>query len=84
MPHAPRSYPFWRLQNDDLWELTNAEGLTTRRGNTDAKKSELLEHNVEGGFPPEVQRELSQNKRLTSEIVQDPLVANFPETIHQD
>jgi putative restriction endonuclease len=77
-------YPFWRLQNDDLWELTNAEGLTTRRGNTDPKKSELLEHNVEGGFPPEVQRELSQNKRLTSEIVQDPLVANFPETIHQD
>ena len=43
-------YPFWRLQNDGLWELTRTEGLTTRRGNTDAKKSELLEHNVEGAF----------------------------------
>lgn len=64
-------YPFWRLQNDDLWELDNAEGLETRRGNTDAKKSELIEHKVEGGFPPEVQQELSRNKRLTSKIVQD-------------
>jgi len=77
-------YPFWRLQNDDLWELDNAEGLATRRGNTDAKKSELLEHNVAGGFPPEVQQELSRNKRLAGEIVQDLLSANFPETIHQD
>jgi putative restriction endonuclease len=32
-------YPFWRLQNDELWELSNAEGLSTRRGNTDAKKA---------------------------------------------
>jgi putative restriction endonuclease len=77
-------YPFWRLQNDELWELTNIEGLSTRQGNTDAKKSELLEHHVTGGFPPELQQELSRNKRLTSEIVQDMLNANFPETIHQD
>ena len=27
-------YPFWRLQNDRLWELTRTEGLTTRRGDT--------------------------------------------------
>jgi putative restriction endonuclease len=50
-------YPFWRLQNDDLWELTNAEELETRRGNTDAKKTELLEHKVAGGFPPEIQEQ---------------------------
>jgi putative restriction endonuclease len=31
-------YPFWRLQNDGLWELSRADGLTTRRGNTDAKR----------------------------------------------
>jgi putative restriction endonuclease len=32
-------YPFWRLQNDRLWELNQTEGLSVRRGNTDAKKS---------------------------------------------
>jgi putative restriction endonuclease len=43
-------YPFWRLQNDGVWKLSRAEALSTRRGNTDAKKSELLAHHVEGGF----------------------------------
>ncbi|MBI4528432.1 MAG: hypothetical protein HY695_31955, partial [Deltaproteobacteria bacterium] len=45
------------------------EGLETRRGNTVAKKSELIDHNVEGGFPAEVQQELSRNKRLARETV---------------
>jgi putative restriction endonuclease len=44
----------------------------------------LLEHNVEGGFPSEVHRELSRNNRLTFEIVQNLLSANFPETLHPD
>jgi putative restriction endonuclease len=77
-------YPFWRLQNDGLWELSRTEGLTTRRGNTDAKKSELLDNRVEGGFTPEVHQELQHNKKLAGEIVQDLLNANFPETLHQD
>jgi putative restriction endonuclease len=77
-------YPFWRLQNDGLWELSRTEGLTTRRGNTDAKKSELLAHHVEGGFPPEVHEELTRNRPLAAEIVQDLLNSNFPPTLHQD
>lgn len=77
-------YPFWRLQNDKLWELKNAEGVEARRSNTDAKKSELLSHNVQGGFPDEIHRQLIANKRLATEIVQDLLSANFPETLHQD
>ncbi|HEX9145542.1 MAG TPA: hypothetical protein VGA09_14815 [Candidatus Binatia bacterium] len=35
--------PFWRLQNDELWELERRRAHdATRRGDTDAKKSELL------------------------------------------
>jgi putative restriction endonuclease len=71
-------------QNDGLWELSRTEGLTARRGNTDAKKSELLENNVEGGFRPEVYQELMCNESLVRQIVQDLLNANFPETLHQD
>jgi putative restriction endonuclease len=77
-------YPFWRLQNDELWELSRAEGLSTRRGNTDAKKSELLAHYVQGGFTTEVQDELARNKSLAAAVVQDLLAANFPATLHQD
>ena len=77
-------YPFWRLQNDGLWEVSPTEGLTARRSNTDAKKRELLEHNVHGGFLPEIYDRLAQDKQLAREIVQDLLNANFPESIHQD
>jgi putative restriction endonuclease len=77
-------YPFWRLQNDGVWEVSPKEGLTTRSSNTDAKKSELLAHNVPGGFVPEIYDKLLQDKHLAREIVQDLLNANFPESIHQD
>lgn len=39
-------YPFWRLQNDGIWELTNIEHVETRKGHTDGKKSELLKYGV--------------------------------------
>jgi len=40
-------YPFWRLQNDGLWEVSPTEGHSTH-GNTNVKKSELLGQNVHG------------------------------------
>ena len=43
-------YPFWRLQNDGIWKLQGAESLAKRKGHSDAKKSELLKHDVSGGF----------------------------------
>jgi putative restriction endonuclease len=65
-------------------EVNPAEGLMARRSNTDAKKSELLEHNVHGGFLPEVYDRRAEDKQLAREIVQELLQANFPESIHQD
>lgn len=42
-------YPFWRLQNDGLWEVSPTKGLATRSSNTDPKRSEraldLRRHN---------------------------------------
>ena len=32
-------YPFWRLQNDGIWELRGAESVQVRKGNTDAKSN---------------------------------------------
>jgi putative restriction endonuclease len=47
-------YPFWRLRNDEVWELSNTENVGESRS-ADARKSDLLAHDVRGGFPPEVQ-----------------------------
>jgi putative restriction endonuclease len=76
-------YPFWRLRNDGVWELTHTENVNVSRS-ADARKSDLLAHEVGGGFPAELQERLAKDPRLASEIVQDLLIANFPETLHQD
>jgi len=49
-------YPFWRLQNDGIWQLANAEDVVSRKNNNDAKKSELIKCGVTGGFTPRSSR----------------------------
>jgi putative restriction endonuclease len=39
-------YPFWRLQNDGIWELQNAENVAPRKSSTNAKRSEPLKYGV--------------------------------------
>lgn len=77
-------YPFWRLQNDSLWEVSDVEKLERRKSNIDAKKTELLKHNVTGGFPKSIYDLLRQDHQLLAEIVQDLLDQNFPTSIHED
>lgn len=77
-------YPFWRLQNDGIWELANAEHVETRKGHTDGKKSELLKYGVAGGFTPEVFELLQRNPRLVSELAIEILSQHFPTTVFED
>lgn len=77
-------YPFWRLQNDGIWELTNTDNVTTRTGNTDAKKSELIKFNVHGGFTKNIYQFLKSNQNVISEIASTILENNFPTSIHED
>ena len=77
-------YPFWRLCNDHLWELTNAENVVLRKGNTDARKSELLKHDVHGGFPQDIYDALCKDSHLFAEVVHHLLSTNFPDSIHED
>lgn len=50
---ATASYPFWRLQNDGVWEVQGAETLPSRDGNTDPPESVLRERRVAAGFLPQ-------------------------------
>lgn len=77
-------YPFWRLQNDGIWELKNAESVKSRKGHTDASRKDLLKHNVYGGFKEEVLSALKGNSELLSEIAANILEQHFPASIHED
>ena len=47
-------YPFWRLQNDLVWEVETAETLRARDSNTDPPISELRKPGVKGGFNSDI------------------------------
>lgn len=81
--HHP-NYPFWRLQNDGLWTLDGAEGLPTRKSNTDPPVTALRERDPVGRFPEEVAATLRTHPELMVELVTDLLDAHFPDSLHDD
>ena len=76
-------YPFWRLQSDGFWEVSDAENvrLTASR---DAFKRDLIDHQVRGGFTEEIASQLQTDSSLASEVVQKLLEGHFPDTWHED
>lgn len=77
-------YPFQRLENDGIWQLTNVGHLELRAGNTDVKKSELLKHNVAGGFTEEAFGLFKDHPGLVSELALEILSQHFPQTMYSD
>lgn len=77
-------YPFWRLKNDDIWEVVNVENVKNRKGNTDAKKSELLKYNVYGGFKEVIYNALINNPDMVSILVTNILEEHFPSSMYED
>ncbi|MBD3307269.1 restriction endonuclease [candidate division KSB3 bacterium] len=76
-------YPFWRLQQDQIWEVSNASSITVTKSG-DVKKRELLEKGITGGFPESVYQALRDDPQLFQEIVQELLDSNFPSSVHED
>ena len=76
-------YPFWRLQNDGIWEVSDADQIG-QTASGDALKTDLVHYDVSGGFHEDIAYELQNNRRLTSEIIQNLLDAHFPPSFHED
>ena len=76
-------YPFWRLQNDGIWKVSDADkiGLTD---SDDALKGDLVRYNVSGGFSEAITQQLQQDSKLASDIIHSLLYAHFPASIHED
>jgi putative restriction endonuclease len=81
--HHPE-YPFWRLENDGLWELAGPEADRVRERDTDPSSRYLAEHDIRGGFPPDIQATLASDPELIGELARDLLEDNFPRSIHED
>ena len=77
-------YPFWFLQNDNIWTLDNTQYLTPRQGNTNPPKRQLLEHDTRGGFPESIFQALVSDPELLFEVAQMILENHFPISLHDD
>ena len=76
-------YPFWRLQKDQIWEVTDAESLEVTKSG-DVKKRELIEKGITGGFSESIFQALQADSQLLQDLVQELLDLNFPQSVHED
>lgn len=74
-------YPFWRLQNDGLWEVQTQAEMKPRKAKADYPKSELLRAEAEGGFPEPIFAVLRSDPDLVAELATEILQAHFPESL---
>jgi putative restriction endonuclease len=76
--------PFWRLQNDGIWEVAHEGDIDFRKGSNNPVRSELLEKKATGGFTSEIYDFLKENKDFRAEIALSLLNAHFPSSLHED
>ena len=76
-------YPFWRLQNDGVWEISDADKIG-QTSSGDAHKSDLDRYDVSGGFLEDIAQQFQNDSKLSCEIIQSLLDAHFPSSLHED
>ena len=76
-------YPFWRLQNDGIWEVTNVDRIRLTDSG-DPYITDLRNYNVSGGFIETIFEQLQSDSELTFEIVRSLLNAHFPPSLYED
>ena len=69
-------YPFWRLQQDGIWEVISDIPLTTPP-HANALVTELRQNNARGRLPEWASDELSANPGLLIEVAQSTLDRHF-------
>ena len=75
--------PFWRLQKDKVWEVTDADRIR-QTSSGDAYVTDLRNYNVSGGFNETISEQLQSDSELTFKIIHSLLDAHFPPSLHED
>ena len=76
-------YPFWRLQNDGIWEVERGDQLVLNSSGG-VRKTELREKGIRAGFKQEVYKFLKKHSSTVNKVCSRLLDAHFPNTIHED
>ena len=76
-------FPFWRLQNDGLWELHGGESVR-KTSSGDPRTTDLRTNQVAGGFLPETYEALRKHPDWIAESARHILERHFPDSLHED
>jgi putative restriction endonuclease len=71
-------YPFWRLQNDSLWEVPGGHRLATRKSNNDPPVTEMRK--VAGGLPEPIFHLLRDRPELVERLAVAILDEHFEDS----
>lgn len=77
------NYPFWRLQNDNIWKVVSDNQIVANAGG-DVARGTLVAENARGCFAEDVAERLSADVKTLDSIISNLLTRNFPSTIHED
>ena len=75
-------YPFWRLQNDGLWEVYSA--ISEAKIGPGGEPPVAWMRTAFGRFPPEMTEVIINDPTVIDTIVEEVLGSHFPETLHED
>jgi putative restriction endonuclease len=76
--------PFWYLQNDGFWELSNISWESPTKLDSYPSKGTMKERDVHGSLTRNVYEQLTEDRHLLNEVAGDLLRAHFPNTFHDD
>lgn len=80
--HRPE-YPFWRLQRDQVWEVTLTSPVK-ENSSGDVERRTLLDAGARGSFTKPIIDVLAKESTIVKDLIQELLANNFPETVHAD
>jgi putative restriction endonuclease len=82
---SPRpEYPFWRLQNDGLWEIPEAPRLASKVNSSgDVSAAVLRAADARGGLPEPYHSYLRADPEFVNELVAEVLERSFPSSLHE-
>jgi len=75
--------PFWRLQNDGVWNVSGKTKIAMGADGGATNKS-LLYAEAEGRFEDDIRATLLAHPQLISELAREILAAHFPISVHDD
>ena len=81
--HYKTHYPFWRLQQDKVLEVTEANRLRLNNSG-DAFVSELRQFQIHGGLTLPDYRILQSNPALAQRIAESLVGKHFPPSLHEE